>query len=163
MAFDAFMKITGVDGESQDAMHTNWIELLSFSLGVNQPKSVVSSAGSLAAERADFHDFRITKVVDKATPKLWTACAGGDHFNEVKIEICRAGGDKVKYMEYKMTDVLATSVRKGADTRQETLPVEEVTFSYGKIELNYTETDKATGKGKGQVAAGWDLKTNKKV
>ncbi|HKF55840.1 MAG TPA: type VI secretion system tube protein Hcp [Blastocatellia bacterium] len=163
MAFDAFMKISTVQGESTDDQHKDWIELLSFSLGVNQPNSVVSSAGSLAAERADFHPFSVTKVLDKASPKLWTACASGEHFNEVKIEICRAGGDKVKYMEYKMTDVLTTSVRKGAAKTSDTLPVEEVTFSYGKIELNYTETDKATGKGKGQVAAGWDLKTNKKV
>jgi type VI secretion system secreted protein Hcp len=163
MAFDAFMKISSVPGESTDDQHKDWIELLSFSWGVHQPKSVVSSAGSLAAERADFHDFSITKVVDKASPKLATACASGEHFNEVKVEICRAGGDKQKYMEYKLTDVIITSFRPAGHKAGETLPVEEVTLSYGKVELNYTETDKATGKGKGVVAAGWDLKTNKKV
>lgn len=162
MAFDAFMKISTITGESTDDMHKDWIELLSFSWGVQQPSSVVSSAGSLAAQRADFKDFSITKVLDKATPKLAVACASGEHFNEVKIEICRAGGDKVKYMEYKLTDVLTTSVRKGGHTAQETLPIEEVTFSYGQIEMNYTQTNKATGKGEGQVAAKWDLKANKK-
>jgi len=163
MAFDAFMKISTVPGESTDQNHKDWIELLSYSWGVHQPKSVVSSAGSLAAERADFHDISITKVIDKASPKLAMACASGEHFNEVKIEICRAGGDQQKYMEYKLTDVITTSYRPGGHKAGETLPVEEVAFSYGKIEINYTETDKATGKGKGQVAAGWDLKTNKKV
>jgi len=87
MAFDAFMKINGVVGESTDDQHKEWIELLSFSWGVQQPKSVVSSAGSLAAERADFGDFSITKVIDKASPKLATACASGEHFSEVKIEV----------------------------------------------------------------------------
>ena|SRR5215469_5679522 len=163
MAFDAFMKISTIPGESTDDQHKDWIELLSFSWGVQQPKSVVSSAGSLAAERADFHDFSVTKVIDKASPKLATACASGEHFNEVKIEVCRAGGDKQKYMEYKLTDVITTSFRLAGSREGETLPVEQVSFSYGKIEKNYTETDKATGKGKGQVAAGWDLKTNKKV
>jgi len=163
MAFDAFMKINGVVGESTDDQHKEWIELLSFSWGVQQPKSVVSSAGSLAAERADFGDFSITKVIDKASPKLATACASGEHFSEVKIEVCRAGGDKQKYMEYKLTDVITTGFRLAGHKSNEILPVEEVSFSYGKIEKNYTETDKQTGKGKGQVAAGWDLKTNKKV
>jgi glutamyl-tRNA reductase len=41
------------------------------------------------------------------------------------------------------------------------LPLEEVSFNYGKIEWTYTETDHATGKPKGDVKANWDLKANK--
>ena len=163
MAFDAFLKISTIPGESTDDKHKDWIEVLSYSWGVHQPKSVISSAGSLSAERADFHDFSLTKVLDKASPKMAASCASGEHFNEVNFEICRAGGDKVKYMEYKLTDVIITSVRPGGHTAAETLPIEEVTMSYGKIEMTYTQTDKATGQGAGNVAAGWDLKTNKKV
>jgi type VI secretion system secreted protein Hcp len=164
MAFDAFLKISTVPGESTDDKHKDWIELLSYSHGVNQPKSVVSSAGSMSSQRADFHDFTITKVVDKASPKLMAACASGEHFSEVNVEICRAGGDKQKYMEYKLTDVITTSFRPGGQSSDsETLPTEVVAFSYGKIEMTYTQTDKATGKAAGQVPAGWDLKLNKKV
>ncbi|HYL98384.1 MAG TPA: type VI secretion system tube protein Hcp [Blastocatellia bacterium] len=163
MAFDAFLKISGVTGESTDSMHKDWIEVLSYSWGVHQPKSVVSSAGSLSAERADFHDFSVTKVLDKASPKLAVACASGEHFSDVTFEICRAGGDKVKYMEYKLTDVLITSCRPGGHSQAaEVLPIEEVTMSYGKIEMTYHQTDKATGKAQGAVAANYDLKLNKK-
>lgn len=62
-----------------------------------------------------------------------------------------------------MTDVLVTSVRPGGSSHGgETVPLEEINFSYGKIELKYTKLD-MKGQPAGNVAAGWDLKANKKV
>ena len=79
----------------------------------------------------------------------------------VTLELCRATGDKQKYMEYKMSDVLVSSVRPGGSSKAgETLPLEEVSFNYGKIEITYTQTDQ-TGKPKGDVKANWDLSANK--
>ncbi|GAI77194.1 unnamed protein product, partial [marine sediment metagenome] len=45
----------------------------------------------------------------------------------------------------------------------ETLPLEEVSFNYGKIEWTYTQQKRADGSGGGNVAAGWDLEKNVKV
>jgi type VI secretion system secreted protein Hcp len=165
MAFDAFLKISGIDGESQDDKHKNWIELLSYSHGVNQQSTGLSTTGSISAERASFHDFTITKELDKATPKLFAACASGEHFATINVEVCRAGGDKVKYMEYELSDVLITSFRPVAQSKDATgtLPTEVVSMSAGQIKMTYTETDKATGKALGAVPAGWNLKTNKKL
>ena len=39
MAFDTFVKIEGIAGESTDDKHKDWIELLSFSHGMSQPVS----------------------------------------------------------------------------------------------------------------------------
>ena len=164
MPFDAFLKINGVPGESSDAKHKDQIEILSYSWGVDQPQTnSASSHGSLSAERANFHPFVVVKAIDKASPKLAVGCAGGDHYTEAILEICRAGGDKQPYMEYKMTDVMVTSYRPGGTGGGEALPLEEVSFSYGKIEWKYTQTKVAGGQGSGNVAAGWDLKENKKV
>ena len=164
MPFDAFLKINGVPGESSDAKHKEQIEVLSYSWGVDQPQTnSASSHGSLSAERANFHPFVVVKAIDKASPKLAVGCAGGDHYTEAILEICRAGGDKQPYMEYKMTDVMVTSYRPGGTGGGEQLPLEEVSFSYGKIEWKYTQTKVAGGQGSGNVAAGWDLKENKKV
>ena len=164
MAFDAYLKIEGIPGESTDDKHKDWIEVLSFSWGVNQPKSSASTSGSRSAERADFHDFTITKLLDKASPKLAIGCASGEHYKTATLEICRAGGDKIKYMEYKLSDVMITSyVPGGHSAGNEVLPIDEVHFTYGKIEWKYTQTDASTGKAKGDVAAGWDLNSNKKI
>lgn len=162
MAFDAFLKIEGVPGESSDDKHTDWIEVLSFSVGVDQPSSgAASSGGGRSAERANFQDFSIVKALDKASPKLALACADGTHIKEVKLELCRASGDKQKYMEYLLNDVIVSSARPGGSAQGgEALPLEEVSFNYGKIEWTYTETDHKTGKPKGDIKAHWDLTSN---
>jgi type VI secretion system secreted protein Hcp len=165
MAFDAFLKISDIPGESSDDKHKDWIEVLSFSCGVSQRASgSASTGGGATAERADFQDFSIVKTLDKASPKLALACAGGTHIKEVVLELCRAGGDKVKYMEYKLSHAVISSVRPGGSAQGgEALPLEEVSFNYGKIEWTYVQQKRADGSGGGQVAAGWDLETNKKV
>jgi len=165
MAFDAFLQIDGIPGESTDDAHADWIEILSYSCGVSQTASASSSSGGGAtAERADFQDFSIVKALDKASPKLAVACADGTHIASIIIELCRAGGDKVKYMEYKLTDCIVSSVRPGGSSSGgETLPLEEVSFNYAKIEWTYTQQGIVGGAGGGNVAAGWDLKANSKV
>jgi type VI secretion system secreted protein Hcp len=165
MAFDAFLKVDGIPGESTDDAHADQIEVLSFSSGVSQTSSAsASSGGGASSERADFQDFSIVKALDKASPKLAVACADGTHISEVVLELCRAGGDKLKYMEYKLSDCIVSSVRPGGSAQGgETLPLEEVSFNYGKIEWIYTQQKRADGTGGGNVAAGWDLEKNVKI
>ncbi len=70
----------------------------------------------------------------------------------------------MKYMEYKLTNCIISSYHDGGSSGgAETLPVEAVAFNYGKIEWIYTQQKRADGSGGGQVVAGWDLQTNKKV
>jgi type VI secretion system secreted protein Hcp len=165
MAFDAFLNVDGIPGESTDDAHADWIEVLSYSTGVSQTASgSASSGGGASSERADFQDFSIVKALDKASPKLSVACADGTHISEVVLELCRAGGDKVKYMEYKLSDCIVSSHRPGGSSQGgETLPLEEVSFNYGKIEWTYTQQKRADGSGGGNVAGGWDLEKNVKV
>lgn len=163
MAFDCFLKIDGVPGESTDDKHKDWIELLSFSTGVSQISSGASSSGGgRSAERCDHQDFSVVKTLDKASPKLALYCCNGTHIKEVTVELCRAAGDKQKYMEYKMSEVIVSSARPGGSAQGgESLPLEEVSFNYGKIEWTYTETDHKTGKPKGDIVSWWDLTSNK--
>src|SRR6185503_17468117 len=100
MAFDAFLKIEGVPGESKDTKHSEWIEVISYQMGVDQPASAsASSVGSLSAECANWRQFIVNKQIDKGSPKLAQACASGEHYPTVTLEVCRAGGDKQPYME----------------------------------------------------------------
>jgi type VI secretion system secreted protein Hcp len=163
MAFDAFLKIDAIPGESTDDKHKEWIELLSFSHGISQPASgSASTAGGRSAERCDHQDFSVVKTLDKASPKLELFCCNGTHIKKINVELCRAAGDKQKYMEYNLSDVIVSSVRPGGSSKGgETLPLEEVSFNYGKIEWVYTETDHSSGQPKGNVKTNWDLTANK--
>jgi len=161
-AYDMFLKIEGVPGESTDKNHEEWIEILSYNHGVSQPVSGVESAsGVRTAERCDHQDFSVVKTLDKASPKLALFCSNGQHITEVILVLCCADGDKSQYMEYKMTNVIISSVSVGGSAGTEIVPVEEVTFNYGRIEWTYTEHDPVTGKAKGDVKAYWDVEANK--
>jgi type VI secretion system secreted protein Hcp len=161
MAFDAFIKIDGIEGESTDEKHAGWIEVTSYNTGLAQTvSSTASSAGGASAERADFQDFSITKQIDKASPKLAVACADGTHIGSIVVELCRSGTDKVKFMEYKMTNCIisGTSTTGGGE-----FPTESVTIDFGKIEWSYTQQKRKGGGAAGNVASGWDLEKNCKV
>lgn len=104
----------------------------------------------------------IVKGLDKATPALNLACCQGKHIPKVAIEICRATGTKVKYMEYKMEDVIISGVTiSGNSGGGDALPTETVTFNYGKLSWNYIETDHQTGDVKGSIEKFWSLILNK--
>jgi type VI secretion system secreted protein Hcp len=154
-----YMEIEGIPGESTDAKHGEWIDVLAFSHGVSQPGGGATT--SRTTERSRHEDFTVTKELDKSSPKLALACCNGMHIPEVVIEVCRADTGE-KYMRYILNDVIVASVSQdGSSQGAEGKPMEEVSLSYGKISWSYTEMDPMTGKAKGNVEAYWDLETNK--
>lgn len=161
MAFDAFLKIEGIPGESSDDKHKDWIEILSFEHGMEQPASATAnSAGGATAERVTHGDFVIKKLLDKASPKIYEACCTGKHIPSVTIELCRAGGDKLRYLEVKMEQVIVSKASPSG-AAGEGFPSEEIRFNYGKIKWTYTQQKRADGAGGGNTVAGWDLTSNK--
>jgi len=159
MAFDAFVRIDGIDGESSDEKHPRWMEIITLDTGLDQKKS--STASSAGAGRVDFKPIRFSKLVDTATPSLALACADGTHIDTVVIELCRAGGDKLKFMEYKLRNCLISGVYAAGGPGE--LPAEIITVHYGKIEWRYTRQNRSGGGATGQVATGWSLERNSRL
>ena len=158
-AFDMFIKIDGVDGESTDAKHKGWIEVQSFQHGVSQPPGG-AAGGARSAGRANHQDFTVVKALDKASPKLLLSCCSGKHIPTVTVEFFRPVGDKgekQKFMQYKLSDVIVASVKpQGVAGGSPDRPTEEVSFNYGKIEWTYTGYE-TNGVPTGDVRANWDL------
>jgi type VI secretion system secreted protein Hcp len=158
MAFDAFIKLDGIEGESTDSKHSGWIEIHDYDLDVSQTVSrTASSAGGASAERADFSEFCFAKSLDKASPKLALACANGTHIDNIVVELCRAGGDKLRFMQYTFTNCLISSFTTSAD---HDFPEDDVAFIYGKVQWRYTQQKRPGGWAAGNVAAGWSLERN---
>ena len=161
MAFDCFMKIKDIEGESTDDKHKNWIEIGSYSFGATQAVGcLASTGGARSGERVDLQNLSITKSLDKSSPKLFAACCKGTHIGEITLELCRNTGDKTTYMEYKLEDVLITSYCPSGSSGGD-VPYESLSLNPGKITLTYTQTDHETGKPAGKVTANWDQTTNK--
>ena len=163
MASDVFMTIDGIPGESQDDKHKDWIELASFSSSVTQSAGSASrsTGGAASGGRADFSDVMVTKVLDKASPKIIIACATGKHIKEITIEFCRATGEKSKYMQYTLKDVIVTSTQISGQGGSGEIPTEGVSFNAGEIEWTYTEFNHKDGKKKGDVKSKWSVVENK--
>lgn len=159
MAFEGYCKIDGIPGECTEDQHKDWIEILSFDHGINQPTSATaSSAGGATTGHCEHRDYSIVKYIDKASPKLYEVSSSGKHIKEVTIEFMRAaGGSKVKYMEVKMEEVVISSVHPGASKNAEGFPTEAVSFNYGTIKWVYTQQKRGDGSGGGNVTGGWDL------
>ena len=162
MAFDAFLKIDGIEGESPDGKHSKEIQLLSFSFGADQPASS-NTGGGAGTGKVNMHDLSVLHSVDKASPKLLVACATGQHIKSAVLTSRKAGGDQQDYLIVTLSDVIISSVQaSGQANGSDGLPTEQVSLNFSKINFEYKEQG-ADGSLKGTVAGGFDVKTMKKV
>jgi type VI secretion system secreted protein Hcp len=158
MAFDGFLQLNGIEGESTDTKHKAWIEISDCSMEILQSVSTTaSSVGGASAEKADFSTLRFTKLMDKSSPQLALACAKGTHFDTVHVEFCRAGSEKVTFMAIKLTDCLISGVAMNAGGD---FPTETVHLDYGGINWTYTQQSRKGGMSMGKTAAGWNRRKN---
>jgi len=160
-AVDAFLKIDGIEGDSTDETHPNEIVALSFKIGVVQHTALNSAVGGISTGRPEFKPLTIFKSIDKASPKLFMACASGKHFANATLVVRKAGENPVEFFKVVLTDVLISSLNEDADTTdREGNPVETVALSYSKIVWTFTpqNTDGSLGTG---ITGGFDFKTNK--
>lgn len=160
MAFDAFLNIDGVQGESADAKHKNEIEVLSFALGVSQSGSP-GRGGGAGAGKASFEGLHVVARTQKSSPRLFVACASGEHFKKAVLTVRQAGAKQAEYLKWTLTDVIVSSFRE-AGAAGDDVPFDELTLGYAKLEVEYRPVD-AKGALGPAVKGGWDLKANKKV
>ena len=159
MATNIHLKIDGIEGESQDKKGE--IDILSFSVGATQSGTSAQGGGG-GAGKVSFSDISVTKHVDKASPKIFEACATGKHIPKAVISVKKAGGSQEEYMKWTLSDVVISGYSTSGSNNGDEIPMEQVSFNFAKIETEYKE-QKASGQVGGAVKAGFDLKTNKKV
>ena len=154
-----YIKFDGVDGESQDRDHRDWIELSSFSQGQYLPPSSAPSGGA-ARTAAIFEEFALKKTLDKASPKLAEAVCTGKVFPKVDIHVARtlSDGTQVTYYTYELKNVIVTSYHVGGST-QDAVPTESLSLNFEEIKVIYTKFD-AAGRAESTAQYGWDLKRN---
>ena len=128
-----FLKLDGIKGESTDHKHKGEIEVESFSLGISGGQG--SSGGGGGAGKVSFQSFTITKKLDKASPLLFKAAAKGTHFKEATIVFRKAGKGQQEFLEYKLDQVLISSLQDGTSPKGS--PIEQVTFKFAKIEETF--------------------------
>lgn len=136
MAFDAFLKLKDVKGESTDSKHKDEIDILSFSWGATQ--SVGNVGGGKSAGKASISSFSLMKKTDSSSTTLFAGCCTGKHFPDALVTVRRAGGKPVEYLTYKFTDVMVESVQWSGSSGGDETPMESVTLVFNKVDIRYT-------------------------
>jgi type VI secretion system secreted protein Hcp len=156
---DYFLKIDGIEGESTDAKHVNWIDVDSWSWGENQPLQPAHGSGA-GAGKVQVRDFAFTSRVSKASPKLFLACASGTHLKEARLVGRKAGKDQQEFLTWTFSDILVSGYETGGT--EASLPLDSVSLNFSKVSVAY-KAQKADGSLEAAVTAGWDVKSNKKL
>ncbi|HEY3456000.1 MAG TPA: type VI secretion system tube protein Hcp [Bryobacteraceae bacterium] len=157
--FSTFVNFGDIKGEATEKDHKDWVMATKVEFEVVQPpSSTQQTAGGRSAEAVEFSEFKIQKLVDKASPKLFEASCKGTHIPEVVVDYIRASGDSaIKYLEIKLKEVLISGITHLADPKAEhQFPSEEIRMTFGAIEKTYTQ-QKPDGKAGGNVAAKWSV------
>lgn len=167
MAYDAFIKIDGITGESQKDKHKGEIEIASFSFGAANPTSTGVGTGQ-SSGKVTISDFSIVKPTDQASPILFKNCCAGKAFQKATVAVQKATGAATgeTYLQYDFTNVFVTSIAwsgaGGAGGGSHETPHETVSFSFDQVKITY-KPQKADGSLGSQQMAGWDVAVNKAV
>jgi type VI secretion system secreted protein Hcp len=141
MAFDAFLKLDGITGESQGGT----IQLQSFSWGVSNSNSIASSGSGAGAGKVSFHDFSFTSALGKQSPQLFRSAVEGTTIGSGTLTI----NDKVEPITIKFSEVFISSYKldegaiklsEGAIKLSEGAvqlgaPMEAVSFNFTSVEF----------------------------
>lgn len=153
---DYFLKIETIEGESMDAKHKNEIQLTSFGFGETNSGSFQVGHGG-GAGKVQMQDFHFTMNSNKASPKLFLACANGQHIKSATLTARKAGKDQQDYYTVKFTDLLISSYSCSGHAEANHLPIDTCSFNFTQIEIDY-KIQNADGSLSPGAKVGYNLK-----
>ena len=113
VADELFLKIDGVPGDSIDARHKDEINVLSYSQGNTGP---FAQGGGGPAGKTTCGPVKITKYLDRSSPRLMFLASNGQHLPRATISFRRAGSkDGNDYYRVTLDDVVVTDVQQTGD------------------------------------------------
>lgn len=158
MAIDIFLKIDGINGESKDSNHKEWIDVQDFTWGASQPATLTSGGGG-GAGKVNFQDLKVTAAIDKSAPIILKHSAIGRHIPKLEISVCKAGGEQIEYSRITLEDVIVTGVEFEGSKSNEVLFV-NYSFQAVKVKNQYWEQTERGGRGP-ETQMAYDIKLNK--
>jgi type VI secretion system secreted protein Hcp len=152
-----FLKMDGIQGESQDKAHPGEIELDSFSFGINNFSTIGSATGGAGAGKVSLQDIHFSAPISVASPLLFKACASGQHIKKAVLSVRKAGGDQgvsSDFMKVLLTDVLVSGYAMGSHEldngfsalpSDQDLPSDQFSLTFKKTEILFASPRGVTG------------------
>ena len=158
-----FFKREGIVGESSDSNHKNWVDIEDLEWGVSrQITSSTSTQGDRESSNAIISDLKLSKFMDKSTPKFFIeACCGRGKDITLELTKTGSGGGSDTYIQYILHNALVSSFITEHINDSGFRPVEEIKISFTSMEMKYIAYDE-DGNTLAPEAVGFDSKTNMK-
>jgi type VI secretion system secreted protein Hcp len=155
MAFDAFLKIDGLNGESTRKGFEKQLEIKLFNWGATNQATI--GAGGGGAGKVSVTTFNISKKTDAASPLLFQSCCNGTHYAKAVATLIRSGsGAPDQFIQYELEKVYVQSVQWSGATGGDDTPMESVSFAFSKVSITYTPQNPDGSKGSPSIGT-WDL------
>ena len=158
-----YLNLGDIKGNSQDAKHKEWIEVLTISQTVNRNINPTSKPReALTKSQVVVGGIEIQKNADESSPELVAAVCEGRVFPEVTIDLVRVGpdGNDVFY-QWILTDAYVADYGVHGQSLVDVETTEHLTLNFSQIKWSYKKKDEK-GKAQGSVDSGWDLNSNSK-
>jgi len=144
-AFDGFVLLQGIPGESTDTRHRDWIDITSFS------QSVVKSSGA-----PQFSEFSFAKNQDKSSPQLFLRAANGMPVPRATLELTQTSVDQKRFYQVVLSNCVVRAARVSGASNGSDKPMEQVGLSYNWISWTYSQI-RPDGTSAGDTATFWDV------
>ena len=157
-----YMEYDGIEGNVTMAGYEKQIAVLNMQWGVGRGITMVTGrTANREASTASISEVTVTKEMDKATALLVQEATVGTKGKEVKLHLTRTGADgEEEIMTYTLHDTLVSSYSVSSSGSGE--PIENVSLSFTKIEMAFSESGKDNAKG-GTGRFGYSIETGKKL
>lgn len=158
-----FILMDGVQGESSDVGHKDWIDVESWRWGAGrQITSHTSTRGDRESSNATISDLHITKLMDSASPKIFIdACCGRGREMKIHLTKTGTGGGADVFMEYTLKNAIISDYQVSGSKSNPNRPLEHITISFVEVEVKYIPYDE-DGNAQAAIAVGFDTATNTK-
>jgi len=157
-AFQAYLKLDGIAGESTAVAHAGEIDVLSFSFGESN-EGVVAYGGGGGAGKAKIQDLQIEKRMDAASLPLYLACLTGKHFPNARLTLAKGADATSIFLTLQLTDVMISSCTASGKAQGGDIPTEQVVLTASKINWEY-RPQRPDGTLAPAIKGGWDVKAN---
>lgn len=158
-----YMKYDGIDGSVTQKGHEKWIEILSCQFGAS--RSMTTLAGRAAdreASEPNVSEVVVTKPNDDASAKLFQEAVVGTDGKKVTIEFVSTGSPGVKYLEFKLENVLVSSYSVSGSSG-DARPMESLSLNFTKITMTHLKMDQKGAVTGSPIIGGYDVAAAQKI
>lgn len=150
-----YLQYDGVKGNVTAEGYEGCIKISSAHFGVG--RHITMEPGKMANRevgKPTISEVSLTKEADNSVAAIFKEAVSGSAGKKAVLKFVRSGDKVEEFMEYSLENCLVSSYSISAGSDDE--PMENITLSFSKCEINYKDHD-ATNKTGNPQRAGYDL------